>query len=120
MRIKESCKMMKNTKTEKDVEMKLAGGNKAISEIKKQCAKYGISLVELSIYLRVTSVRVYEIMKGKRGITIDTDLRLCKFFNLPKKHFINLQIDYDMAVQEVKLGDKLAKIENVRSLIKRS
>ena len=91
--------------------------NKGISEIKKQCAKYGVSTPELSMHLNVNSIRIYEIMHQKRRITIDTDLRLCKFFKLKNGHFLKLQIDYDTLLTEAKLHRKIATIKTVDDII---
>lgn len=46
--------------------------------------------------LHVPSNRIHHIIKGQRGITADTDLRLCKFFGLSQGYFLSLQQDYEM------------------------
>jgi len=91
--------------------------NRAIVEIKKLCARHGVSIVGLANHINVVNIRIYEIMKGKRRITVDTDLRLCKFFKLKKRHFIDMQIDYDMAMEEESLKDKLANIKTVDQIV---
>ena len=93
--------------------------NKGILEIKRMCAKYTLSPIELSMHINILPVRIYEIMSGKRRITIDTDLRLCKFFKVNKRHFVDMQIDYDMALEEVKLADRLRTIKTVDDIVKK-
>ena len=39
-----------------------------------------------------------EILTGKRTITADTDLRLCRFFGLSDGWWLRLQKDYDTEV----------------------
>ncbi len=42
----------------------------------------GLTNYRLAKEIVVSSQRIGEIIKGKRAITADTDLRLCKFFGL--------------------------------------
>src|SRR5688572_32522336 len=44
----------------------------------------GISQYRLAKDIRVPAQRIGEIVAGKRSITADTDLRLCRFFGLSK------------------------------------
>lgn len=43
----------------------------------------------------VPTQRIGDIIAGKRGITADTDLRLCRFFGLTDGWWLRLQGDYD-------------------------
>ena len=42
----------------------------------------GISKYRLAKEINVPAQRIGDIVMGKRSITADTDLRLCRFFNL--------------------------------------
>jgi len=57
----------------------------------------GVSVNRLALDLRVPATRMAEIVKGKRGITADTALRLGRYFNTTPKFWLNLQISYDLA-----------------------
>ena len=92
--------------------------NKGITEIKLFCAKYGIAVTELAMHLGVTWTRIYEIMSGKRRITPDTDLRLCKFFGLERGYFAELQLEYDLLVAERNLSADLDKLKNVNETVR--
>ena len=48
--------------------------------------------------------RIGEIAAGKRAITADTDLRLCRFFGLSDGWWLRLQADYDTEVGKVRLA----------------
>ncbi|MBI5412557.1 HigA family addiction module antidote protein [Candidatus Peregrinibacteria bacterium] len=48
----------------------------------------------------VPPIRVSEIMRGKRGITADTALRLGKYFGNSAEFWMNLQMKYDLLTQE--------------------
>ena len=51
-----------------------------------------------------------EIVAGKRAITADTDLRLCRFFGLSDGWWLRLQADYDTELAKAGLAKALAKI----------
>lgn len=93
--------------------------HQAICEIKRLCVKFGISISELSMHIQVTPCRIFEILSGKRRITADSDLRLSRFFGQKKRHFIDMQIDYDMLWAEDRLKDKLAKIEPINNKVRK-
>ena len=53
----------------------------------------GLSNYRLAKEIVVSSQRIGEIIKGKRSITADTDLRLCKFFGLSREFYpLNLKL----------------------------
>ena len=58
----------------------------------------------------VPAQRIGEIMAGKRGITADTDLRLCRFFGLSDGWWLRLQADFDTEVAKTSLAKTLVKI----------
>ena len=55
--------------------------------------------------------RIGEIVAGRRGITADTDLRLCRFFGLSDGWWLRLQADYDIELAKGALTGTLAKIK---------
>jgi antitoxin HigA-1 len=48
---------------------------------------------------------------GRRAITADTDLRLCRFFALSDDWWLRLQADYDTEIAKAALAETLAKIK---------
>jgi len=56
----------------------------------------GISRNRLSRDLDMPVSRVSEIVRGNRGITADTALRLGAFFGTSAEMWMNLQSDYDL------------------------
>jgi addiction module HigA family antidote len=58
----------------------------------------GMSVNRLAIELRVPATRMLEVVRGRRGITADTALRLARYFNTTPKFWLNLQTSYDLAV----------------------
>ena len=58
----------------------------------------------------VPAQRIGDIISGKRGITADTDLRLCRFFGLSDGWWLRLQVSYDTTIAKKKMAAELAKI----------
>jgi addiction module HigA family antidote len=56
----------------------------------------GISAYRLAKDVRVPITRVAEIVRGRRGITADTALRLSRYFGTSAKFWMGLQEDYDL------------------------
>lgn len=71
----------------------------------------GISQYRLAKEIGVPAQRIGEIVAGKRAITADTDLRLCRFFGLSNGYWLRAQAAYDTEVAEDALSGMLAKIK---------
>jgi antitoxin HigA-1 len=59
-------------------------------------APMGMTQMELSRRIGVSYPRVNEIIKGRRGITPDTALRLARLFNMSAEFWLGLQEGWDM------------------------
>ena len=59
----------------------------------------------------VPAQRIGQIIAGRRAITADTDLRLCRFFGLCDGWWLRLQADYDTARARPGLAETLAGIK---------
>ena len=60
--------------------------------------------------LGIPQNRLSDIINGKRGISTDTDLRLCKYFGLTDGYFIGMQIDFERIAAKRTLQKELLKI----------
>ena len=58
----------------------------------------GISINRLSRDLAVPPNRISEIVNGKRAITVDTALRLQRYFGVEAQFWLNLQSEYDLRI----------------------
>jgi len=67
----------------------------------------GISQYRLAKSINVQPRRINEIVHGKRAITSDTAIRLGLFFGIPPQFWSGLQMDYDLALAEEELEDRL-------------
>ena len=67
----------------------------------------GISQNRLASDLRVPPGRINQIIKGKRGITSDTALRLSKYFGNSPEFWLNLQQMYDLSKTRLESGKRI-------------
>ena len=69
-----------------------------------------ISQNALAKALGIPQNRLSDIVNGKRGVSADTDLRLCKYFGLTDGYFSGLQMDFERIAAKRKLQNELKKI----------
>ena len=62
----------------------------------------------LAVALRVPAPRINDVIRQKRGISIDTALRLAIYFKTTPQLWMNLQICYDLKMAK----QNMTKIEN--------
>lgn len=67
----------------------------------------GITQYRLAKDINVPPRRINEIVHGSRAITPDTALRLSRYFGTSAMFWLNLQMNYDLAVAQEKLGQSL-------------
>lgn len=64
----------------------------------------------LAVAIGVPTNRINAIVRGQRGITADTDLRLTKYFGLTKGYFLRLQSNLELLEQGHKIEKELSNI----------
>lgn len=70
----------------------------------------GLSQYRLAKEIGVPAQRIGEIVAGRRAVTADTDLRLCRFFGLSNGYWLRVQAIHDMEVAQEALAGTLEKI----------
>ena len=70
----------------------------------------GMSQYRLAKEIGVPAQRIGEIVAGRRAITADTDLRLCRFFGLSDGWWLRLQAKFDTEVVRSELAAELKRI----------
>jgi addiction module HigA family antidote len=70
----------------------------------------GITKYKLAKAIGVPPQRIGDVVLGKRSITADTDLRLCKYFGLSTGYWLRAQARYDSLITREKIKDQLEKI----------
>lgn len=68
-----------------------------------------LSANALATELRVPATRIGAIIKGRRGVTADTALRLSRYFGTTPEFWINLQSAYELSVAKAEAGDVIAR-----------
>lgn len=66
-----------------------------------------LSQNRVALDIGVPPRRINEIVLGKRSITADTALRLGRYFQMPPKFWLDLQMDYDLEMEEARLAKRL-------------
>lgn len=74
----------------------------------------GISAYRLAQGIFVPTSRVQDILHDRRKITVDTSLRLGKFFGVSDEYFLKLQNDVDIRNAKLQLKEEISKIETIR------
>ena len=71
----------------------------------------GLSRYRLAKEIGVPAQRIGDIVNGKRAITADTDLRLCRFLGLSDGYWLRAQTAYEIEVAQRELAPILKKIK---------
>jgi len=69
----------------------------------------GISQYRLAKDISVPAMRINKIVRGERGISADSALRLARYFGMSVDFWTGIQIHYDTEVAKMTLGDRLEK-----------
>jgi addiction module HigA family antidote len=71
----------------------------------------GLTKYRVAKEIGVPAQRIGEIVAGRRAITADTDLRLCRFFGLSNGYWLRAQAAYDTDVAARELASALRRIK---------
>jgi len=69
----------------------------------------GLTKYRLAKDIGVPPQRIGDIVAGKRAVTSDTDLRLCRYFGLSDGWWLRGQASYDTAIAKEAMRDELAR-----------
>ena len=71
---------------------------------------YHISAYFLANSIGVPVSRIQDILHNRRGVTLDTSIRLGKFFGLSERYFLNIQLDIDSRKIHIENKQSLERI----------
>lgn len=80
----------------------------------------GISAYKLAKDLKVPQTRISQILQEKRRITIDTAIRLSKYFGTSIELWVGLQIDFDLEEEQYYRKDEYNSITPFKRQTKRT
>ena len=69
----------------------------------------GLTQYRLAHDIGVTPIRISQIVKGKRAITVDTAMRLARYFGTSAAVWLRLQVRYELEVAETQLSDRIKR-----------
>ena len=76
---------------------------------------FGLSATALAKAIGVTPARINEIVRGRRGITAATALRLARYFGTDAQSWMNLQGRYELSLAERDATGLLEKIHPLQA-----
>ena len=77
--------------------------------LRDELREIGVSLNELARALRVPMNRISAIVNGNRAITVDTAMRLARYFGTSPQYWLNLQSAYDVEVADREIRPQIDK-----------
>ncbi len=69
----------------------------------------GISQYRLASDIGVPSIRISKIVRGERGLSADTALRLARYFGMSVEFWTGIQTHYEIEKAKMTLADRLEK-----------
>jgi addiction module HigA family antidote len=75
--------------------------------LKREIVAHGLSANRLALELWLASGRITDILNAKHGIWPETALRLGRFFGNSARFWLNLQMAYELAVVEQRIGKQV-------------
>ena len=73
----------------------------------------GISAYKLAKDIDVPVSWIQEILHDRRKITVDTSLRLARYFGVSDRYFIDMQNDIDIRNMKIEMEESLKSIKPV-------
>ena len=67
----------------------------------------GLTQVEAARAMKIPLNRLNEIIRGRRGISADTALRLARYFGMSVEFWTGIQTHYEVELAKMKLADRL-------------
>ncbi len=74
----------------------------------------GLSQYRLAKDIGVPALRISQIVNGKRAVTVDTAMRLGRYFGTSAVVWLRLQVRYDLEVAEETMQKKINREVKVR------
>ncbi|MBO4458497.1 MAG: HigA family addiction module antidote protein [Butyrivibrio sp.] len=71
---------------------------------------FGISAYKLAQAIHVPVSRIQDILHDRRKVTVDTSLRLAKFFGVSDRYFLDIQNDIDIRNLRISIADDIKTI----------
>ena len=83
----------------------------------EELQELGMSANALAAELGVPTNRITAILKGQRGITADTALRLSRYFGTTPQLWLNLQKTFELRTAEIESGKDIEERVRPREMV---
>jgi addiction module HigA family antidote len=74
----------------------------------------GLTQYRLAQDIGVTPIRISQIIHGERSVSVDTAMRLARYFGTSAAVWLRLQVRYDLEVAERELSERINREVKVR------
>lgn len=68
-----------------------------------------MSVNQMAKHLGITAARLNEMVRGRRGVTADTALRLARYLGTSAEFWLGLQLESDLRTARQKAGAQIAR-----------
>jgi addiction module HigA family antidote len=69
----------------------------------------GLTQYRLAHDIGVTPIRISQIVHGQRAISVDTAMRLARYFGTSAEVWLRMQVQYDLEVAQNQLSNRIRK-----------
>lgn len=70
---------------------------------------YGLTQYRLARDIGVTPIRISQIVNGQRAISVDTAMRLARYFGTSAAVWLRMQVRYDLEVAQKQSGERIER-----------
>ena len=77
--------------------------------LREELEELGLSAKAVADELGVPQNRISDILRGRRGVTADTALRLARYLGTTPQLWLNLQKTFELRIAEIESGKDIAK-----------
>jgi addiction module HigA family antidote len=77
--------------------------------LKREIEARNMSANRLALDLGVPATRISEILRGRRGITPETALRLAAYFGGSPRFWMNMQTNHDIGLAQAERGKEVER-----------
>ena len=70
---------------------------------------HGLTAYRVAKDIGVPALRIHQIVKGERGISADTALRLARYFGTSGEVWVRMQARYELEIAQTELESRISK-----------
>ena len=74
----------------------------------------GLTQYRLAHDIGVTPIRISQIVNGQRAISVDTAMRLARYFGTSAAVWLRMQVRYDLEIAQAQMSDRINREVKVR------